>query len=556
MDNSIHQVSELASVLYRSLNTPYSLGLLSSLKCGDWKAIAQAKLDPSMYTDAVAYRKDAIAHGFLRKIDGLPTGVDLHAEALKTFYACEKQCASTNSRLAGLLDDYCDQPEGPTIFSIIDAARGFVRKVLGPLPLDLVPKLGKGSTFSDRGKRITIPHKFSSRPTRTSSAWWTESFWIQTAWGKATLADHPCASAPLLTRGNRFDSVPKDSTKNRGICIEPSLNLAFQLGIGRFLKDRIKASGIDLATCQQKHQRLARRASVDGSLATIDLSNASDTICSSLVKLLLPEAWHDLLFDLRSPFTLVEDKWVRLEKFSSMGNGFTFELETLIFLALAAGLAAARGDDGFELIKREELSGYGDDIIIKTELAADFVALLPYFGLTPNVKKTFLSGPFRESCGGDFFLGEAVRPFNLKEIPREPSQWISTANSIRALAVVSNDNHFTLELREPWLLCLDSIPSRVRRLRGPRSLGDLVIHDHPRTWMVKRGISTPFGVDTDQRQIYGLKPMTRPIPLSRFSPNVQLACCVYGVPSIGATPRDEVIGYRICKFALLEDSEF
>jgi hypothetical protein len=410
--------------------------------------------------------------------------------------------------------------------------------------------MGKGATYQDKGNKSTLLHKFSSQPTRTKGAFFLDEFIRNTAWGMATLTSRPSASASIVVKGNRFTSVPKDSSKNRGICVEPSLNLSYQLPLGSLFKRRLLSCGIDLIDGQQLHRRLAQKASIDGSLATIDLSNASDTISYVAVKLLLPAMWFDLLDSLRSPFTKVGDEWVKLEKFSSMGNGFTFELETILFFSLVAAVAERHGFNWREEVANHRIAVYGDDIIAPVEYANDVLAVLQFFGFTPNRKKTFLRGPFRESCGGDFFNGVDVRPFYLKELPNEPTDWITLANGLRRLDftdIVCGPGR--LGLNSAWHRCLDSIPAHIRRIRGPRALGDVVIHDHPEFWTTRPNVESGFV------EIATWTPVTRKLGYGGYHGSVVLACALYGTPSSGVTPRDAVTGYRKRWTSLLERSE-
>jgi hypothetical protein len=89
-----------------------------------------------------------------------------------------------------------------------------------------------------------------------------------------------------------------------------------------------------------------------------------------------------------------------------MGNGFCFPLETLIFASLCETAYQ-------ESSLPSDYSVYGDDIIVRKSVANRVVELLKLCGFTVNRDKTFLSGPFRESCGADWFKGEDVRPINL-----------------------------------------------------------------------------------------------------------------------------------------------
>jgi hypothetical protein len=360
-------------------------------------------------------------------------------------------------------------------------------------------------------------------------------YWHFTAWSRALTKDHPDRSDPDSVRGNRFTTVPKDATQNRGIAVEPSINGFYQLAVGQLLRRRLSKYGINLEEGQTIHRRVACEASIYNHFSTIDLSSASDTVSKNLVKLLLPGDWYQLLDSLRSPVTQIGDKTVYLNKFSSMGNGFTFELETLIFLVLSIVTYEFQGK---HLTAGSDVFVYGDDIIVPREGVECLISLLRFSGLTVNRKKTFITGSFKESCGGDFFSGVNVRPHYLKEYPNDPQTWISLANGIRRMVV--NHNHSGGRVRMPqraWFRALDHLPTNIRRLRGPDALGDLVIHDCEERWSYRWRHSIRF--------IRVWRPVTRGIPLSKWSPLVQLASALYGVPSTGPILRGSVKGYKV-----------
>lgn len=264
-------------------------------------------------------------------------------------------------------------------------------------------------------------------------------------------------------------------------------------------------------------------------MATIDLSNASDTICKTLVKVLLPPKWFSLLDSLRATHTLIEGKWVKLEKFSSMGNGFTFELETLLFSSLARAVLLFKG---YDARLGEDVLTYGDDIIVPTSFASDVVAVLKYFGFEPNMDKTFIEGPFRESCGGDYFQGKAVRPYFLKENPCAPEDLINVANGLRELATDYRDNvlghHFSTSA---WFCVLDALPTTIRNCRGPKDLGDTVIHDYPETWSTRTRNSI--------RYIRSYRPTrSERVGWEHWRPDVVLAASLYGIGDGRRNPLD------------------
>jgi hypothetical protein len=556
-----HQVKRAILQLFEDLSTPTSLKMYMLLKAGEWDQLATQRVDPKHYPDrfmsgprvdylhrlgtkwaADRFWRDAMAVDSLRKLQSLPTSFDRKAVAEQGFLSCERSCFRANERLQPYLSGtlYEDAKEGLNM--VFYHAREKIAEILGPCPSDqLEGKFGPGSTFGDRGQFCTVPDKLSTSPTITSDAWPYLFNWVGTSWASA------CASSgkdPSFIPGNRFTTVNKDSTKDRGICIEPSLNVFYQLGYGRVMRQRLLRAGIDLRNGQDIHKRVACEASIRGHLVTMDLSNASDTICKNLVKLLLPTRWFGELNRLRSPKTLFGGHWYLLEKFSSMGNGFTFELETLIFLGLIYGLHRCFHK---ELTVGEDLFVYGDDIIFPPTYSNEVISLLGFCGMSVNERKTFVDGPFRESCGGDYFGGVDVRPFFLEESPNEPQQLISLANGLRRASRSAEGRSSVV--RRAWFGVLDCIPNHIRSLRGPEVLGDLCVHDDQERWRVRwrSGI----------RYIKVWRPARfRKVSYRNFRPQVVLASALYGSGSglsagvpwddrAGVTPRDAVLGYKV-----------
>lgn len=521
--------------LTEDLDTPRSLGVHLRVKYGCWDELATMRCEPLEYLTAWSYRTDAIAVGLLRKLKDLPTSIDKEAVAIENFWASERLNAKTNSRLSKFLNQGPYGLEDLRVLPIIGEIRKKIARVLGTLPDDLRIRFGKGATFVDRGQLTTVADKMTSNPTFTPSALCMKILWDRSAWARACYERRRKIET---VRGNRFTTVDKDAEKDRGICIEPSVNIAFQLALGKLIRARLLVgAGLHLQSLQHRHRRVACEGSLKGDIATIDLSNASDTISKSLVKLLLPSDWWDVLSTVRSPLTLIGGKWVFLEKFSSMGNGYTFELETLVFWAISSVMSGNR-----------PISVYGDDIIVPSDAAESVLTALRFFGLEPNARKTFVTGPFRESCGGDYFMGVDVRPYFLKETPNEPHEWIALANGLYRLGRESDCwGTFDLRLRRAWFCVLDAIPSNIRRCRGPSELGDLVLtDDDSRTH------------DTRERNGIRYYRVWRPARWKRvswdhFHPEVVLASALYGAgderggmrPVTGITPRDSVAGFKL-----------
>lgn len=176
---------------------------------------------------------------------------------------------------------------------------------------------------------------------------------------------------------------------------------------------------------QSLNQEAARRASVDGSLATLDLSEASDRVLNRLVEdMLMP--WPDLLGAVQAcrstTVDLGDGRKTPIVKFASMGSALTFPVEEIVFTTLVfMGIAKARG---LSLRHRKDfvpfvgdVHVYGDDMIVPVDSVNDVTDYLEAFGLLVNHRKSFAKGNFRESCGGDFFDGVSVKPIRLKTLP-------------------------------------------------------------------------------------------------------------------------------------------
>jgi hypothetical protein len=223
---------------------------------------------------------------------------------------------------------------------------------------------------------------------------------------------YPTAQVP----GNVMSFVPKSSRISRTICTEPILNMFFQKGIASVMTPRLrKVTGIDLRSQQPKNAELARIGSLTGEFGTIDLSSASDTISTALVRYLFPPAMVSWLMLTRSQqVTLQSGDVVDLHMISSMGNAFTFPLQTVIFTSLVVGAYTALDlplrwpVDGCETAVGN-LAVFGDDIIVLERAYNLVLKLLHYCGFTVNHDKSFNSGLFRESCGSDWFSGYNVR---------------------------------------------------------------------------------------------------------------------------------------------------
>lgn len=298
---------------------------------------------------------------------------------------------------------------------------------------------GPGSSLGARGKDFYT--KYFSSPLTVTSKYLYDAYrqWceLNPLWKDAEETRARTFGNCSIVDGNRLSFVDKTVDISRVIFVEPSLNMFYQLGFEQVLLDRLKeVFNISLATQQSINRELAHKGSQDGSLATIDLSSASDSISLKMLKSVLPKSFYDWLVCLRSSTAETPRGPVELKMVSTMGNGYTFPLETILFTCV---VSACMRVSGLELrrnrnqrrIPREvaNFGVYGDDIICPTEIAGKVMRLLELLGFVANTDKSFVEGPFRESCGGDFFMGHHVRGVYIKSLDK-PQERYTAINSL------------------------------------------------------------------------------------------------------------------------------
>jgi hypothetical protein len=228
----------------------------------------------------------------------------------------------------------------------------------------------------------------------------------------------------LLERGKgiRMDSkthtrcclVPKDFKGPRLISAEHTVNQYLQQGqmkkIMQFVaRHSLLSKSIKLRD-QTFNQKLASRA-YDQGLATLDLSNASDTVSVALVWYLLSDVpkLRAQLMSTRSDYMIYSGSKIRIAAFSPMGSATCFPVETLVFWALSlASMQQVFSNTGDKYscslnVLSDRLAVFGDDIIIPEIALPTLIHTLRLVGCEPNMSKTCYLTPFRESCGSEWF---------------------------------------------------------------------------------------------------------------------------------------------------------
>ncbi len=373
---------------------------------------------PDASPDGVARLR--LARSFFKKLKDV-TSADADSRCLEKFLARNTACRdwtlspvnAKEEELVGLvkieIDNFFHPGGEPLVrswFDIFGRARTGPGASLGANGVDLYTKL------------------FSSRLTATSSEIYSSYIeyiaWFPN-WCDAELQRLIAFGLPRYTSSSRLSFVRKTRDISRSICTEPSLNMFVQLGLGAILTDRLKSYfGIDLEDQPVKNRELARSGSLGSLVSTIDLEGASDSVSLGLCEALLPTWVFEILVAMRSRSTILPDGTsVPLWMVSSMGNGFTFPLQTIIFAAVV------RAVHRYHSVSDEGAFGvFGDDIVCHSSCYRHVCRLLNLLGFVVNSEKSYHVGPFRESCGADFFRGVDVRGVYCKTLLSPQARYV------------------------------------------------------------------------------------------------------------------------------------
>lgn len=450
----------------------------------DWGLQSMNNSDASIPELRARYQLASLMKKFLFSV-----GDSRKSAAIDTFLATEDSCRAYN--LSGF--KALTASKDTEVVNAYTYAISFVQKVIGLEP-DLSTfdrsRHGPGASLDSENSLVSQYHKFENWPYSVSSRAFghgvalisSDKRWLGALEDDYRQKNNICCSRILnwrtfwhaileMNNSNKIAFVPKSYKTDRTIAIEPTMNLFLQLGVDGFIRNRLKRWDIDLDD-QTKNQNLAKQASISDDFATIDLKAASDSISLRVCEALLPPDWYTYLLDLRSPYGDLDGKSVNYQKISSMGNGYTFALESLIFSSIVYGTLRTLGLK----TSLRDCAIYGDDLIIPSIAFPLFSKMLTACGFRINADKSFTQGPVRESCGADWFRGLLVRPVFFSETPKMIPELFCDYNRLkRVLDIywgITSDESKCLKLIMSW------IPERYRSIRGPYSDESFDSHIH------------------------------------------------------------------------------
>lgn len=308
------------------------------------------------------------------------------------------------------------------VLGILDKVSGILTASLGHYcPSDWRFKHGPGAVAEYTGSANKFAWRIWSDTLETEFPYADYAFHSYSAWAKRS-DDHPDVGSQ--EPHSRLIAVPKSYSKPRLIAAEPSANQWCQQNIWHYFSEQSRACWIDSFVRfddQRINGQLARSASEDGRLATVDLSAASDRVSTHVVEAVF-RANPGLLRSLRACRTRSVSQTlsarapeiIRLRKFCTMGSACTFPVESLIFLVVAVSCVLVTRGLKATVQNIESLRGsisiYGDDIVAPVDSRELLVSTLEMLHFKVNADKSFWSGNFRESCGVEAFRGVDVTP--------------------------------------------------------------------------------------------------------------------------------------------------
>lgn len=350
----------------------------------------------------------------------LPCSPERVDKAFAQYVQCEQDVRESDSRLSA--DDIAAfKRVSSLLFS------RFLTRVDREIYLNgVTPKHGPGSTADGlQGNR------------KYTGLTWTERLEKYFPCGEYLLPNHryyddletfdilePGAEIPA-----KVTTVPKTLKTPRIIAMEPTALQYVQQGILEVLMREMYREDDYLpihqyigTRSQVPNQDLARKGALTGTLATLDLSEASDRVSNQHVRHLLANYFFsEAVQACRSQKADVPGHGViPLAKFASMGSALCFPFESMVFLTVVFIGIERSLNTSLTLRHVRELEGavriYGDDIIVPVEHVVDVISSLQNFGFVVNESKSFWNGQFRESCGKEYYSDEDVSIVRVREL--------------------------------------------------------------------------------------------------------------------------------------------
>lgn len=372
-------------------NTPY----LSQENLPDYRA-GFPELSAVKWSDPMRYKAKYQLRTLLKRYITKPEKMHSKTLVIKAYEAF----VDTQERISAPRKDI-----RLSSYYVCQRARRIIRDILGPYDPD------EHLAYCRFGKRaaVGLGYRTSYLDARirvlTGSRHHLQWFRNEVAEKDHLLRSFAKSDSEVETQRLSLTTVPKAWDKLRTILKNTVVGGFYSAGLGDLIVAKLKEDGYNLNRRQEKHRAKVKDYSKNLTHVTADLSAASDSFSWSLMNRLFPRDWYVALKYGAIRNCTVGSRTIQLQSFMTMGVGFTFPCQTLAFYAILRAVHELLGlSYGF-------VSVFGDDLIYPKRMHSAVVAVLTDLGFLLNKEKTFVTTPFRESCGADFYDGVDVRPF-------------------------------------------------------------------------------------------------------------------------------------------------
>lgn len=370
------------------------------------------------------------------------------------------------------------RPNSTRVFLVLQEARRNAKRILkeyDPLEHASLCRFGKRATVGNTFRDSYLHEKLKSpiSGSRDHIRWFRNHLLSDSLLREGI---RQCSnSEPSYTECDTLvlTGVPKSWKTYRCIMPNTTLGTYYSSGLGLLIRRRLKKEGLDISRLQDKHKSWAKAFSLSRTHCTADLSSASDSITSWLLNSILPRPWFNAVKFGRIDHAKIDNKRVFLNSFMTMGIGFTFELQTLVFYCLLKAIETLSSRKGL-------ISVYGDDLIFPSHMFTYVKQIFADINFVLNKDKTFCKESFRESCGGDYYCGIDVRPFQPEAECREVS-----SSSFLILLYKTMNGLLRRWSRVEIPLTISSLESQIIQLVG-------LIHQVPESFGDGTGVKTEY----------------------------------------------------------------
>lgn len=417
------------------------------------RSLEQGRIDPSLFpafAKAKTLRNKGLIPKFLSGItsmvfdprdgtlrtDASIEAIDAVRQVCLTFNKLKRECTDARKRKAIKAYLQCEEDLDQVrlaTWCYRDDFRSISRICFGSMLSDvqenlyagsLVPRHGPGTVVEKLSGNAKFRHRVWTR--RLDRAMPADNYLFSNS--EVWLSEHESLTFlnPKDEPPAKVIFVPKTAKTPRVIAIEPTSMQYTQQAFMSAIVDGIESDpllGRSIHfTDSSINRSLARENSKSRSMATLDLSEASDRVHAALVVDLLgckPDLMRAIFACRSSTAKLPTGEIITLKKFASMGSALCFPIESMVFFTLCvlAGLRVTGRPVSKPAIDAiaAKITVFGDDLIIPVAWSEMCINILESVGLRVNRSKSFSKGYFRESCGMDAYKGHQVTPVYIRQ---------------------------------------------------------------------------------------------------------------------------------------------